>query len=129
MRFNILVTGALYSTQSGYSALQFCQSAIQAGHTISQIFFYQDGVQQANKLSTPLEDEFEPVTAWSDFSTEHRVELIVCVSAAERRGVMSDDQANEFSKGRGNLHPAFLIAGLGVMHEASLVADRTVTFK
>ena len=129
MRFNVLVTGALYSSQSGYSALQFCQSAVAAGHQISQVFFYQDGVQQANSLSTPLNDEFEPASAWAGFSQQHRVDLVVCVSAAERRGVMSDEQAKEFAKGHGNLHSAFLIAGLGALHEASLNSDRTVAFK
>jgi tRNA 2-thiouridine synthesizing protein D len=129
MRFNVLVTGALYSSQSGYSALQFCQSAVAAGHAISQVFFYQDGVQQANSLSMPLSDEFEPVSAWASFSQEHGVDLVVCVSAAERRGVMSDEQAKEFAKGHGDLHSAFSIAGLGALHEASLDSDRTVTFK
>lgn len=129
MRFNVLVTGALYSSQSGYSALQFCRAVIAAGHSISQVFFYQDGVQQANSLSMPLDDEFEPVSAWASFSKEHGVDLVVCVSAAERRGVMSDEQAKEFAKGYGNLHRAFSIAGLGALHEASLASDRMVTFK
>lgn len=129
MRFNILVTGALYSAQSGYSALQFCQAALVAGHTISQVFFYQDGVQQANSLSAPLSDEFDAVMAWAEFSKKNKVDLVVCVSAAERRGVMGNEQANEFSKTNSNLHPAFSIAGLGALHEASLTSDRTVTFK
>lgn len=129
MQFNILVTGALYSSSSGHSALQFCLSAIDAGHSISQVFFYQDGVQQANRLSMPLDDEFEPVNAWAEFSQEHSVELVVCVSAAERRGVMSDEQAREFVKGSGNIHVAFSVAGLGALHDASLSSDRTVTFK
>lgn len=129
MRFNILVTGALYSSQSGSSAVQFCKAALSAGHEISQVFFYQDGVQQANSLSTPLDDEFEPVNAWARLSRDYAVELVVCVSAAERRGVMGDEQALEFDKGHGNLHSAFSIAGLGALHEASLASDRTVTFK
>ena len=129
MRFNVLVTGALYSSQSGYSALQFCTAAINAGHSISQVFFYQDGVQQANNLSMPLDDEFEPVSMWVKFSKEHGVDLVVCVSAAERRGVMSDAQASEFAKGHGNVNSAFSIAGLGALHDASLSSERTVTFK
>jgi tRNA 2-thiouridine synthesizing protein D len=129
MRFNILVTGALYSSQSGFSALQFCRAAIKEGHTINQVFFYQDGVGQANCLSAPLDDEFEVVEAWASFSLEKNVKLVVCVSAAERRGVMSEEQAIEFAKGSGNLHSAFTIAGLGALHEASLESDRTVTFK
>lgn len=142
MRFNVLVTGALYSSQSSYSALLFCRAAFAAGHSISQVFFYQDGVGSANRFSTPLDDEFEPVEAWSQLAKDQEIELVVCVSAAERRGVMSDAQAIEFAIGEdslktandtfkqfGNLHSSFSIAGLGALHEASLESDRTVTFK
>lgn len=129
MKINLLVTGPLYSSQSGYSALRFCEAAVIAGHTISQVFFYQDGVTQASRLSLPLDDEFEPVAQWVEFSTSNGVPLIVCVSAAERRGVMSDEQALENQLGTGNLGLNFDVAGLGVLHEASLSCDRTVSFK
>jgi len=129
MIINLLVTGSLYSSQSGYSALRFCKAAVGAGHTISQVFFYQDGVTQANRLSMPVDDEFEPVKQWLDFSKEHTIPLVVCVSAGERRGVMSDEQALEYQLGSGNVCSEFQVAGLGVLHEASLASDRTVTFK
>jgi len=50
MNINLLVTGPLYSSQSAYSALRFCEAAVATGNTISQVFFYQDGVTQASKL-------------------------------------------------------------------------------
>ena len=129
MKINLLVSGPLYSSQSGYSALRFCEAAVTAGHTISQVFFYQDGVTQANRLSLPLDDEFEPVGKWLEFSTLNDVPLVVCVSAGERRGVMSEEQALENHFGTGNLPLNFSVSGLGVLHEASLSSDRTVTFK
>ena len=142
MNINVLITGALYSSQSGYSGLKFCQSAVLAGHTISQVFFYQDGVSQANSLSMPLDDEFEAVSQWRAFSESHSVPLFVCVSAAERRGIMSDEQVLEHHLGSseveskdangnlgGNIHSSINVAGLGVLHQASLDSDRTVTFK
>ncbi len=129
MKINLLVTGPLYSSQSAYSALRFCRAAIDAGHTISQVFFYQDGVTQSSKLSTPLDDEFEPMTQWVDFAESHSVPLVVCVSAGERRGLMSDEQAMEYQLGQGSVHPTFSVAGLGALHDASLSSDRTVTFK
>jgi len=114
MNFNILVTGGVYSTQSAYSALQFCKAAHAAGHTISQVFFYRDAVTQASRLSIPL------IT---------NTPLVVCVSAAERRGVLNADQAQEFAKDSDNLAPFFSVQGLGALHDASLSSDRTVTFK
>lgn len=129
MNFNVLVTGGLYSTQSAYSALEFCRAAISAGNTISQVFFYQDGVTQATALSVPLGDEFDAVSAWTDLAALNHLDLVVCVSAAERRGVLNPAQAHEFEKDGANLHPAFTVAGLGVLHEAALASDRMVTFK
>lgn len=129
MKFNILVTGGIYATQSGYSAVQFCRAALAVGHSISQVFFYQDAVSQATQLSIPLADEFDCVEAWSALAQEHNVPLVVCVSAAEQRGVLSAEQAQENNKSSANLHPSFTVAGLGALHDASLTSDRTVTFK
>lgn len=129
MKFNILVTGGLYATQSAFSALQFCRAALLSGHSVTQIFFYQDAVTQANALSVPLSDEFDAVSSWAEFSKEHGVELVVCVSAAERRGVLNEEQAQEFDKAGANTHSAFTVAGLGLLHEAALASDRMVTFK
>lgn len=129
MQFNLLVTGGLYSTQAAYSALQFCRAAIDAGHSVSQVFFYQDGVTQASVLSATLQDEFDPLSQWLALAQDHGVELVVCVSAGERRGVIGAEQAVEFGKPSANLHPAFKVEGLGVLHAASLASDRTVTFK
>jgi len=129
MNFNILLTGGVYSSQSGYSALRFCYSAIAQGHCIDQVFFYRDAVSQASRLAVPLDDEFNCIDEWVSFSERHQVPLVVCVSAAERRGVLNAEQAHEFSKDADNLHPCFQVEGLGVLHDASLSSDRTVTFK
>ncbi len=136
MNVNILVTGALYSSQSAYSALRFCQAAVAAGHSISQVFFYQDGVTQANLYSLPLDDEFDAVNSWVRFSQQTSTPLVVCVSAGERRGLMSDEQVLEHHLGRnaaidsnGSAHSQFSVAGLGVLHQASLDSERMVTFK
>jgi len=129
MRFNILVTGAVYSTQSAFSALQYCQAAVAAGHTVAQVFFYQDGVSQASGLSVPLSDEYDAVNAWGDFAKHNNTDLVVCVSAGERRGVLGAAQAAELKLAASNMHASFRVEGLGVLHQASLAADRTVTFK
>ena len=128
MKINLLVTGGLYSQQSGYSAWRFCRAALDAGHEISQIFFYQDGVTQGSALSVPLSDEFDMLAAWAELA-ERGIELVVCVSAGERRGMVSVEQISDLGLEQYNLHKNFTVAGLGVLHRASLAADRTVTFK
>lgn len=124
MNINLVVSG-----QSAYSAIQFAKQALAAGNNITQVFFYQDGVTQANALTEPVADEFNAVNQWAELAKLHDVPLIVCVSAAERRGVINSQQQQELAKSAHNLHPSFVVQGLGAMHEASLTADRTVTFK
>jgi len=128
MKLNILINGALYSSQASYSALQFCNAAIDGGHQISQVFFHQDAAAHGNNLSAVMSDEPDVVGNWARFSAAHSVPLVVCVTAAERRGVLSAAQAEEFDKPVANLHPSFSVAGLGALHEASLASDRMVVF-
>ena len=129
MNLNILVTGSVYSSQSAYSALKFCHAAITQGHRITQVFFYRDAVSQASRLTVPLDDEFNCIDEWVAFAKGNDVPLVACVSAAERRGILNAEQADEFAKDADNVHPIFQIEGLGVLHDASLSSDRTVTFK
>jgi len=129
MHINLLISGGLYNTQAAYSAYQFAQSALAAGHTISQVFFYQDGATHGTALSLPLSDEFNAVDAWSAIAQQHSIPLVACISAAERRGIVGDEQASEAGLKTKNLHSAFVIEGLGSLQQASFEADRTVTFK
>ncbi len=127
MKLNLIVNGAVYSSQTAYSAYCFAKQAV-VKHQVTQVFFYQDGVTQANSLSSPLADEFDAVQAWAELAEQYNIDLVVCISAAERRGVIDDEQREEFAKPAANLHAKFRIQGLGAMHDATLSADRTVSF-
>ena len=129
MTFNLLITGSVYSSQASYSAIRFCYAALAGGHRISQVFFYQDGVSQGSALTIPLADEFDAVKEWQMLKEKHSIDLVVCVSAAERRGVIGQEQAQEHGKENGSLHASFTVAGLGELHSASLESDRTISFK
>jgi len=129
MQINLLISGGLYNAQAAYSAYRFARAALVAGHTIKQVFFYQDGAAHGTSLSVPLSDEFDAVSAWADLAEQHGIALVACISAAERRGVLGAEQAAEAGHSDHNLHPAFTIEGLGSLHQASFAAERTVTFK
>lgn len=129
MKINVLVTGALYDSAAAFSALRFCRAALEAGHQISQVFFYQQAIYQANQLAAPLADEFDATTQWQELSDSYRFPLMVCVSASERRGVLNAEQMEELDKETCNMHPAFSVVGLTSFHSACIDADRTVTFK
>jgi tRNA 2-thiouridine synthesizing protein D len=129
MKINIVVTGGMFDSQAGYSAWRFCQQAVTAGHSIVQVFFYQQGVYHGTQLAVPLADEFDAHGRWLVLAEQADIPLMVCVSASEHRGVLSAAQAQEHAKTASNLHPNFSVAGLASLHQASLLADRTVTFK
>ena len=128
MRFAIMVTGPAYGTQQASSALQFAQAALTEGHEIASIFFYREGVYNANQLTSPASDEFDVVRAWQSLHDAHGVALHICVAAALRRGITDEKEAAQLGLPGFNLQPGFSLSGLGALAEAALTCDRTVQF-
>lgn len=52
MRFALTVTGPAYGTQQASSAA-ICQAVLQEGHELACVFFYREGVLNANQLTAP----------------------------------------------------------------------------
>ncbi len=117
MNFGILVNEGPFTHQASDSAYQFTKAALAKGHKIFRVFFYFDGVNNANKLSEPQSDDRNLVQLWSQLAEENDLDLVVCVAAALRRGIKDDILA-----------PGFRISGLGQLIEAGIQADRLVVF-
>ena len=117
MNIGILVNEGPYTHEASDSAYQFCKAALAAGHQIQRVFFYHDGVNNASRLTEPPQDDRNIVNRWSKLAAEHKVDLVVCVAAALRRGIKDE-----------NLAAGFRISGLGQLIESSIQADRLVTF-
>lgn len=128
MRFALMVTGPAYGTQQASSALQFAQAALAEGHEIVCVFFYREGVYNANQLTSPASDEFDLVRAWQSLHDAHGVALHICVAAALRRGVTDETEAAQLGLPAANLQPGFSLSGLGALAEAALTCDRMVQF-
>ncbi|QRG79468.1 sulfurtransferase complex subunit TusD [Citrobacter sp. R56] len=128
MRFAIVVTGPAYGTQQASSALQFALAVLNEGHELSSVFFYQDGVYNANMLTSPASDEFDVVRAWQQLNQTQGVTLNICVAAALRRGIVDETESARLGLAAANLQPGFILSGLGALAEASLTCDRVVQF-
>ncbi|MCY3821055.1 MAG: sulfurtransferase complex subunit TusD [Gammaproteobacteria bacterium] len=128
MRITLLIQGAPYSSDAPRSALRFAKAAVGAGHEIHRAFFYNDGVYIANALATPPRDETDVAAQWIDFATSHDVDLTVCVAASLRRGIVDENEAQQYELAGASLRDGFEIVGLGQMVEGMLEGDRTVTF-
>ena len=85
MRFAIVVTGPAYGTQQASSAFQFAQALIAEGHELSSVFFYREGVYNANQLTSPASDEFDLVRGWQQLNAQHGVVMKICLGVGLRR--------------------------------------------
>ena len=128
MRFALMVTGPAYGTQQASSALQFARALLGAGHELVSVFFYREGVYNANQLTSPASDEYDLVRAWQSLNQQHGVELHICVAAALRRGVSDANEAQRLGLSAANLNDGFSLSGLGALAQAALTCDRMVQF-
>ena len=117
MKFGLLVSEGPYTHQASDSAYMFARAALAKGHEIQRVFFYHDGVYNATRLTEPPQDDRNIVTRWSKLAAEHKLDLVVCVAAALRRGIKDEVLA-----------PGFRISGLGQLVDSGIKADRLVTF-
>ncbi len=128
MKFGIVVNEGPYTHQSSDSALQFVKAALQKGHEIFRVFFYHDGVNNGTSLGVPPQDDRNLTLEWSGLAEKHGLDLVVCVAAAQRRGILDEDEMGRHGKSANNLAPGFRISGLGQLIEAGIQSDRLVTF-
>ena len=128
MKFGILVNEGPYTHQASDSAYQFTKAALEKGHEIFRVFFYHDGVNNATRLTTPPQDDRNIVNRWSKLAEDYKLDMVVCVAAAQRRGIVDDGEAKRNGKDATNLAPGFRISGLGQLVEAGIQSDRMVVF-
>jgi len=80
MKFAILIKQGPFTHQASDTAYRFTAAALAKGHEIYRVFFYNDGVYNANKLSEPQTDDRNLVNLWSELASEHDIDLVVCIA-------------------------------------------------
>jgi tRNA 2-thiouridine synthesizing protein D len=85
-------------------------------------------VLNGTRLTTPPQDDRNVVQRWVDLAQEHDLDLVLCVAAAQRRGLVDDGEAERNGKDATNIAPGFRISGLGQLIEAAIQSDRLVVF-
>jgi len=124
----VLLINSDVNSQGSHSAYQFANELIVQGHQISQVFFYQAGVHNTNALVSPASDEVNLVAQWQALHSEHDIELISCVAASLRRGIVDSQLAKEQHFEHQNLASGFRLGGLGEFVEASSGSDKLIQF-
>ena len=127
MKFAIAVFSPGHAPSSR-RALLFAQAAVAGGHEIVRLFFYQDGVHSASANVVTPQDENDVPAQWREFVTSQRLDAVVCIAAALRRGVLNDEEANRYQRPAANLPAPWELSGLGQLHEEAQGADRLLCF-
>ena len=117
MKFGILIKQGPFTHQASDTAYRLRVAALAKGHEIYRVFFYNDGVYNANKLSEPQTDDRNLVALWSKLGKEHGIDLVVCIAAALRRGIKEEI-----------LKKDFVFQDWASLVEAGIEADRLVVF-
>ncbi len=128
MKFAIQINSGPYQSESSESAYQFVRAALRKGHEVYRVFFYYDGIDNAFRYASPPDDEKSMVQRWSQLARRHDIDLVVCISAAQRRGLLCIEEARRVGKVDPDLADGFRISGLGQLVEAAIEADRLLVF-
>jgi tRNA 2-thiouridine synthesizing protein D len=128
VKFSIQINEGPYQHQASDSAIQFIKSALSKGHEIFRVFFYHDGVNNATRLAIPPQDDRNINEQWIALQKEHNLDLVVCIAAAQRRGMIDEDEMKRQGKDASNLSEGFRISGLGQLIEAGIESDRLIVF-
>jgi tRNA 2-thiouridine synthesizing protein D len=128
MKLAIAVNEGPYTHQAADSAYLFTKAALEKGHEIFRIFFYHDGVNNGTRLTVPPADERNIQRNWTELAEKHKLDLVICIAAAQRRGILDENEAKRQGKDANNIAPGFRISGLGQLIEAGIEAERLIVF-
>ncbi|MAY43535.1 MULTISPECIES: sulfurtransferase complex subunit TusD [unclassified Neptuniibacter] len=128
MKFSLVVHASPFSEQASSTAYRYAKCLLSQGHEIYRVFYYGDGVMVANSQIAPPQDEANLPKLWTELANEHSLDLVVCIAAAVKRGVLDQNEAKRYEKDAANLADGFELSGLGQLAEAIAISDRVVTF-
>ena len=117
----VVITTPPYSNLT-VTALNYIETALQGNINIVGVFFYQDGVLNANSNVHIASDEFQTIKRWQALHEQYQLPLHLCITAAEKHGISDENESGSL------IHDAFTISGLGELVELSTNAERLVQF-
>ncbi len=128
MKYTIFLQTGPENRSIHLSALKFARALIEAGHTITRLFFYNDAVRCANANTVSPQDEPSIEQQWSRFRKEYNIDTVVCIAAALQHGILDHKEAERYQKLGVTLSSDFHLGGLGQLAEACHLSDRVVSF-
>jgi tRNA 2-thiouridine synthesizing protein D len=109
MHYSVLVCAGP-DHPAAQTALHTTLAVLARGHTLSRLFFFRDAVLLAEANSLGHDH-------WAALIRQHKLDAVLCVSAAEQRGIGA----------KGAVSP-WVISGLGQWADALHHSDRVLSF-
>ena len=116
------------SSQASLSAYQFASALLAQKHSLYRVFFYHDGAYHGSAIQCVGQDEFDLSKAWLVLQQVHSFDLVVCIAAGLKRGIIDSKEAARYDKNRHNLSDSMELSGLGQLADASACSERLISF-
>ncbi|MBJ7536660.1 sulfurtransferase complex subunit TusD [Marinomonas transparens] len=130
MQYTLLITGSPYQSKACHTALRFIRACIEKHpNAIKGVFFYGDAVLVGSQIPQPPRDEINLLQAWQDIAQEHNIPLYLCIAAAVRRGIISEEESRRYELKQHSLAENFQLEGLGTLVELIHTTQKVIQFR
>ena len=127
MIFSLYIQSAPGSA-TALSAFRFAEALLVQEHHLYRVFFHGDGVYHGSRLACIPRGEFDLAENWRKLQSTWQFDLLVCIAAATKRGILDHREAERYEKQTTSLYPEFQLSGLGQWVDAVTHSDRVITF-
>lgn len=128
MIFSLLIQTSPQNLTTAVTALEFAKALVRRQHKIHRLFFYGDGVTIANQNPVIPQDEPDIYAAWRAFIAEQKIDSVVCIASALKRGIIDAAEGKRYQRDAITLPAEYSLSGLGQLIDAAVVSDKIVTF-
>ena len=120
MKFSIVIYSAPYSTEAASTAFNFSKSLLEHGLELYRLFFFGDGVHNANKLAVVAQDEVNLQQQWHSLIKNYQLDSVVCVTSAIKRGIVDATESQRHELEAASMYDSSEVAGLGQLIDAAI---------
>lgn len=128
MKYSILITSSPYSCENSISAFLFSKALIERKHQLVSVFFYSEGVFNANKTADINNDCTILTESWKRLSVDFNIKLYICIEAAFQRGMILKKNLKREKVFKEMINSEFKLVGLLTFVKSVELCDRILQF-
>ena len=124
----VMILSSPHGSPHAQTALTYCQAAMAQGHHIYRLFFYHEAAYLGSNTNCPPQDEINLPQSWQTFISDNKLDAVVCIASALKRGILDEPEATRYEKTSACLDSAMELSGLGQWVDAVNRADQHIIF-